>query len=55
MELGLRLKADVVTFAFCKVLLSTTYRAVLTLICILFSPVVCGIADSFLVPGPPRM
>jgi hypothetical protein len=42
-------------FCFCKVLLSTTYRAVLALICILFVPVVCGVADSSLVPGPPGM
>jgi hypothetical protein len=34
------------------VLLSTTYRAVLALICILFVPIVCGAADSSLVPGP---
>jgi hypothetical protein len=34
MELGLRLKADVITFAFCKVLLSTIYQAVLALICV---------------------
>jgi hypothetical protein len=40
---------------FCKVLLSTTYRAVLALICILFVPVVCGVADSSLVHGPPGM
>jgi hypothetical protein len=48
MELGLRLKADVITFAFCKVLLSTIYQAVLTLICIPLVPVVCGVTDSFL-------
>jgi hypothetical protein len=41
MGLGLRLKADAITFAFCKVLLSTIYQAVLALICILFAPVVC--------------
>jgi hypothetical protein len=35
--------------------LSTTYRAVLVLICILFAPVVCGVADSSLVLGPPGM
>jgi hypothetical protein len=56
MELGPRLKADVITFAFCKVLLSTIYRAVLALICsILLVPIVCGIADSFLILGPPGM
>jgi hypothetical protein len=55
MELGPRLKADVITFAFCKVLLSTIYRAVLALICILLAPVVCGVVDSFLIPGPPGM
>jgi hypothetical protein len=42
-------------FCLCKVLLSTTYRAVLALICILFVPVVCGVADSSQVPGPPGM
>jgi hypothetical protein len=41
MELGLCLKADVITFAFRKVLLSTIYQAVLALIYILFAPVVC--------------
>jgi hypothetical protein len=41
------------TFAFCKVLLSTTYQVALALICV--SPVlaVCDVVDSFLVPGPP--
>jgi hypothetical protein len=52
MELGLRLKADVITFAFCKVLLSTIYQAVLALICVPLVPVVCGVTDSSLVPGP---
>jgi hypothetical protein len=55
MELGLRLKADVITFAFVRYFLSTIYQAVLALICILFVPIVCGIADSSLVLGPPRM
>jgi hypothetical protein len=32
--------------------LGTTYRAVLALICILFVLVVCGVADSSLVPVP---
>jgi hypothetical protein len=50
MELGLRLKADVITFVFCKVPLSTIYQAVLALICILFVPTVCGVTDSSLVP-----
>jgi hypothetical protein len=50
MELGLRLKADVITFAFCKVLLSTIYQAILALICIPLVPVVCGVTDSSLVP-----
>jgi hypothetical protein len=40
------------TFAFCKVLLSTSYQAVLALICVPLVPVVCDIVDSFLVPGP---
>jgi hypothetical protein len=52
MELGLRLKADVITFAFCKVLSSTIYQAVLVLICVPLVPVVCGVTDSSLVPGP---
>jgi hypothetical protein len=52
MELGPRLKADVIA---CKVLLSTIYQAVLALICILLVPVVCGVANSFLTPGPPGM
>jgi hypothetical protein len=56
MELGLRLKADVITFVFCKVPLSTIYQAVLALICILFVPTVCGVTDSSLVPMcPPGM
>jgi hypothetical protein len=55
MELGLHLKADVITFAFCKVLLSTIYQAVLVLICVPLVPVVCGVTDSFLVPGPRGM
>jgi hypothetical protein len=40
------------TFAFCKVLLSTIYQAVLALICIPHFPVVCDVVDSSLVPGP---
>jgi hypothetical protein len=52
MDLGPCLKEDIITFAFCKILLSTFYRAVLALICILLVPVVCGVADSFLIPGP---
>ena len=43
------------TFAFCKVLLSTIYQAVLALICVPLVPVVCGVTDSSLVPGPPGM
>jgi hypothetical protein len=35
--------------------LSTIYQAVLALICVPFVPVVCGVTDSFLVPGPPGM
>jgi hypothetical protein len=54
-ELGLHLKADVITFAFCKVLLSTNYQAVLALICVPLVPVVCGVTDSSLVPGPRGM
>jgi hypothetical protein len=41
------------TFAFCKVLLSTIYQAVLALICVPLVPVVCDVVDSSLVPGPP--
>ena len=55
MELGLHLKVDVITFAFCKVLLITIYQAVLALICVPFVPVVCGVTDSSLVPGPRGM
>jgi hypothetical protein len=55
MELGLRLKADVITFAFCKVLLSTIYQAVLVLICVPLVLVVCGVTDSSLVPSPRGM
>jgi hypothetical protein len=55
MELGLHLKANVITFAFCKVLLCTIYQTVLALIYILFAPVVCGVIDSSLVPGPRGM
>jgi hypothetical protein len=53
MELEFRLKADVILFAFCKVLLSTIYQAVLALICVPLVPVVCGITDSSLVLAPP--
>jgi hypothetical protein len=40
------------TFAFCKVLLSTIYQAVLALICVPPVPAVCDVVDSSLVPGP---
>jgi hypothetical protein len=53
MELEFCLKADVILFAFCKVLLSTIYQAVLALICVPLVPVVCGVTDSSLVLGPP--
>jgi hypothetical protein len=53
MELGFRLKADVITFVFCKVLLSTIYQVVLALISIQLVPVVCGVIDSSLVPMQP--
>jgi hypothetical protein len=43
------------TFAFCKVLLSTIYQAVLALICVPLVPVVCGVTDSSMVLGPPGM
>jgi hypothetical protein len=52
MELGFRLKADVILFAFCKVLLSTIYQVVLALIYVPLVPVVCGVTDSSLVPDP---
>jgi hypothetical protein len=39
------------TFAFCKVLLSTIYPAVLALICVPLVPVACGVTNSSLVPG----
>jgi hypothetical protein len=53
MELEFRLKADVILFAFCKVLLSNIYQAVLALIYVPLVPIVCGITDSSLVLGPP--
>jgi hypothetical protein len=40
------------TFAFCKVLLSTIYQAVLALIYVPLVPVVCGVTDSSLLLGP---
>jgi hypothetical protein len=40
------------TFAFCQVLLSTIYQVVLALIYVPLVPVVCGVIDSSLVPGP---
>jgi hypothetical protein len=55
MELGLRLKANVITFAFVRYFLSTIYQAVLALICVAPVPVVCDVVDSSLVPGPPGM
>jgi hypothetical protein len=55
MELGLCLKADVITFAFCQVFLSTIYQAVLALICVPLVPVVCSFTDSSLVPRPRGM
>jgi hypothetical protein len=55
MELGLRLKADVITFAFVRYFFSTIYQAILALIFILFVPIACGVADSSLVLGPPGM
>jgi hypothetical protein len=43
------------TFAFCKVLLSTIYQAVLALICVPLVPVLCGVTDSSLVHLAPGM
>jgi hypothetical protein len=40
------------TFAFCKVLLSTIYQAVLALICVPLVPIVCGVTHSSFVPAP---
>jgi hypothetical protein len=54
-RLGPRLKANVITFAFCNVLLSTIYQEVLSLIYVPLVPVVCGVTDSSLVPGPRGM
>jgi hypothetical protein len=48
MELGLRLKADVTTFAFVRHLLSTIYQEVVVLICVPLVLVACGVADSSL-------
>jgi hypothetical protein len=45
----LRLKADVILFAFCKVLLSTTYQAVLALICV---PPILAVCDVMLLTPP---
>jgi hypothetical protein len=53
MELGLRLKANVITFVFVRYFLSTTYQAVLALIYVPPVPVVCEVVDSSLVLGPP--
>jgi hypothetical protein len=52
MKLGLCLKADVITFAFCKILLSTIYQEVLALICVPQSPlcVVLLIPPWYLAP-----
>jgi hypothetical protein len=47
------LKGGCNTFAFCKVLLSTIYQAVLAFICVPLVPIVCGVTDSSLVPSPP--
>jgi hypothetical protein len=55
MELGLRLKANVITFTFVRYFLSTIYQAVLALIYVPPVPVVCDFVDSSLVPGPPGM
>jgi hypothetical protein len=55
MELGFRLKANVITFAFVRYFLSTIYQAVLSLICVPPVPVVCEVIDSSLVLGPPGM
>jgi hypothetical protein len=41
------------TFAFCKVLLSTIYQAVLALFCVPPVRAVCDVVDSSLVAGPP--
>jgi hypothetical protein len=43
MELGFRLKADVILLLFCKVLLSTIYQEVLALICVPPIPAVCDV------------
>jgi hypothetical protein len=53
MELGLRLKANVITYVFCEVPLSTIYQAVLSLICVPLVPVMCGVTDSSLAPMCP--
>jgi hypothetical protein len=45
----------VIFFGLCKILLSTIYRAVLALICMLFVLVVYGVTNSSLVLGPPGM
>jgi hypothetical protein len=55
MELGLRLKENVITFAFVRYILSTIYQAILALICVPHVPIVCDVVDSSLVLGPPGM
>jgi hypothetical protein len=55
MELRLRLMADVITFVFARYFFRTIYQAVSALICILFVPIACGVADFSLVLGPPGM
>jgi hypothetical protein len=52
MELGLRLKADVIIFTFVMYFLGTIYQVVLALFCIPPVPVVCDVVDSSLVLGP---
>jgi hypothetical protein len=54
-ELGLRLKEDVILLIFVRYFLSTIYQALLALICVPLVPVVCGVTDSSLVPSPPGM
>jgi hypothetical protein len=52
MELGLRLKADVIIFTFVMYFLSTIYQVVLALICVPPVPVVCVVVDCSLTLGP---
>jgi hypothetical protein len=54
MELGFRLKADVILLLFVMVLLSIIYQAVLALICVPLVPDVCDVM-LLIPPWYPRL